>query len=152
MIFVKPVLATCPVCMIAVGGGLAMAKMLGVDDLVAAIWIGALVTVSALWLAQKFHKIKLPKPEISWTLIFYLLTVATLYLQGKIGHPSCQLWGLDKILFGLTLGTILIFLGNLLDRWLRSKNQGKVFFPFQKVAIPLAMVVSTSLIFQLVFC
>lgn len=152
MIFVKPVSAVCPVCVVAVGGGLMIAKILGVDDLVASIWIGALVTASAFVFAGKFRLIKLPKPEISWSMIFYGLTVLTLKIQGKIGNPGCQIWGVCKIWLGLTVGTAALLLGAGLSDLMKRKNGGKVLFPFQKVAIPFLLVLTTSLVFYLITC
>lgn len=57
MIFVKPVLAQCPICVITVGGGMLIAKKFGVDDLYMSLWLSALNTALALWMATKF-KIK----------------------------------------------------------------------------------------------
>lgn len=150
--FIKPIYATCPVCIVAVGGGLWIAEKLGVDELLAAIWIGALVTAAAIVLADKFRRIKLPKPEISWSVIFYFLTLATLKIQGKLNNPYCKIWGVCKIWLGITIGTIVFWLGVLLDRWLRTKNKNKVFFPFQKVVLPLLAVLLTSLILNLLIC
>jgi len=152
MILVKQVFATCPVCVIAVGSGLWLAEKLGVDDLIAAIWIGALVTATAVALADKSRWLKLPKPKISWSIIFYLLTVATLELQGKLNNPYCKIWGVCRIWLGITVGTVVFWLGVIIDRWLRTKNSGKVFFPFQKVVIPMAIILLVSLGFYLVVC
>lgn len=149
---IKPIFATCPVCLVAIGSGLAIAEKLGIDDLIVAIWIGALTTSTAVFLADKFRRLKLPKPEVSWTVIFYLLTIGVLKLQGKINNPYCKIWGVCKIWLGLTLGTIVFWLGILLDRLLRSKNNGKAFFPFQKVILPVVTVLLTSLIFYLAVC
>ena len=152
MIFVKSVYAVCPVCIVAVGSGLAIAEALGVDDLLAAIWIGALVTSSAFWMADKFKIIKLPLPEISWSIVFYILTIATLYIDNKLGNPYCRIWGIDKIWLGMTLGTILFWLGVIGDRLLRKTNNGKVYFPFQKVILPVFAIVIPTIILQLTIC
>ena len=61
--FIKSAFAVCPVCVVAVGSGLFIAEKLGVDDLIAAIWIGGLVTALAIALADKFRLIKLPRPK-----------------------------------------------------------------------------------------
>lgn len=37
MMFAKSVYATCPVCLVAVGGGLWIAEKLGIDDLIVSI-------------------------------------------------------------------------------------------------------------------
>lgn len=149
---IKPVFATCPVCVFAVGSGLWIAEKLGVDDLIASIWIGALVTSLAVALADKFNKIKLPKPKISWTLVFYALTLLTFQIQGKLNNPYCKIWGVCKIWLGVTLGAITIWIGILLDWWLRKINKGRVFFPFQKVVCPLLTTILTSLIFYQAVC
>lgn len=149
---IKPVYATCPVCVVAVGGGLWLAEKLGVDDLIAAIWIGAFVTAFAVVLTDKFKKIRLPKPEISWTVIFYLLTLATLEISGTLNNPYCKIWGVCKIWLGVTIGTIALWLGVLLDKLARKKNNNKVFFPFQKVIFPVAAISLVSLLFYLLVC
>lgn len=150
--FGKPVFATCPVCLVAVGGGLAIAEKLGVDDLIASIWIGALVTALAIALGEKFRLIKLPKPKISWTIVFYLIIVATLWIQGKLNNPGCRIWGVCKIWLGATMGTIFLWIGAGLDLFLRKKNQGKAFFPFQKVILPLGSILIISLFFYSLIC
>ena len=152
MIFVKPVFATCPVCVVAVGGGLWIAEKLGIDELVVSIWIGALVTAFAIALADKFKKIKLPQPEVSWSVIFYLLSLATLQLQGTLDNPYCKIWGVCRIWLGITIGTIIFWLGVLLDQFLRTKNENRVFFPFQKVVLPVVFVLFASLVFYLLIC
>jgi len=152
MILVKPVYATCPVCVVAVGSGLWLAEKLGIDDLIVSIWIGALVIALALVWAKTFKKIKLPQPEISWSVLFYFLTLTTLQLQGKLNNPYCKIWGVCKIWLGITIGTIVFWLGVLLDRFLRTKNNHKVFFPFQKVILPVIIVFLVSLIFYLTVC
>lgn len=150
--FIKPVYATCPVCVLAVGGGLWLAERLGIDDLIVSLWIGALVTAFAIVLAGKFKKIKLPRPEASWSVIFYFLTLATLQLQGKLNNPYCKIWGVCKIWLGVTVGTFVFWLGAVLDRYLRTKNDNKVFFPFQKVVCPLLTTLLATLVFYLLVC
>jgi len=152
MIFVKPVYATCPICIVAVGGGLWIAEKLGIDDLIASIWIGALVTAFAIALADKGKLIKLPKPKISWTIIFYALTLLTLQINGNLNNPYCKIWGVCKIWLGVTIGAVVFWLGVWLDQWLRVKNNGKVLFPFQKVAMPIFTTIIASLVLYLLAC
>lgn len=152
MMFAKPVYATCPVCVIAVGGGLWIAEKLGIDDLIVSIWIGALVTAFAIALADKWKLIKLPKPKVSWTIIFYALTLLTLQIGGNLNNPYCKIWGVCKIWLGVTIGTVVFWLGVLLDKWLRVKNNDKVLFPFQKVIAPIFTTLIASLILYLLIC
>lgn len=72
----------CPACLITVGGGLLLAKKLGVNDLV-------------------------------------------------------------------LIGLLTVFLSLFTDKLLRKINHGKVFFPYQKVVIPLLYLLVVTLIFNL---
>ena len=149
----KQAYAVCPVCVVAVGGGLWLAKVLGIDDLIASIWIGALTTTIAIASGPRFKWIKLPFPEFFWTIIFYTLSLVFLGLQGILNSPYCKIWGVCRIWLGITIGTIVIWVGYTLDKFLRTKNaDGKAFFPFQKVVVPLALTLITSLIFYLLIC
>jgi hypothetical protein len=80
-------------------------------------------------------------------LAYYVLTIAPLYYYGIVGHPLNTIWGTDKIIFGITLGSIIFLLGNILNNYLKKKNNGKVYFPYQKVVIPVATLAVFSLIF-----
>jgi hypothetical protein len=50
------------------------------------------------------------------------------------------------------VGTIVFWLGVLLDKLARKKNNGKVFFPFQKVILPVVAVLLVSWLFYLLIC
>jgi len=63
----KPVYASCPVCVITVGGGLLIAKKLGIDDLLVSIWLSGLNSAMAFWIFKKHPYL--------WSLIFYGLTI-----------------------------------------------------------------------------
>ena len=64
-----------------------------------------------------------------------------------IGVAHNQLWGIDKILLGMILGTVGFMLGMSLNNWLLKKNNDKVRFPFQKVVMPISVLIILSLIF-----
>lgn len=145
----KPAFATCPVCVVTVGSGLWIAEKLGVDDLIASLWIGALTAALAIVFADNFKKIKLPYPRVSWSVFSYIFLLLFLQSQGKLNNPCSQIWGVCKILLGTTLGMIVFWLGVLIDQKLREKNNQKVFFPFQKVVVPVSTVLLTSFIFYL---
>lgn len=144
--------AICPICTIAVGAGVGLAQWLGIDDTISGIWIGGL-TVSMIiwtinWLNKKHWIFKGYKSTI--TLAYYLLIVAPLYYMGLIGHPYNMLWGMDKLLIGIVVGS-LVFLGAV--RWyeyLKKKNNGHAHFPFEKVVLPVGTLFVFSLIFYLI--
>ncbi len=49
----------------------------------------------------------------------------------------------------LIIGLIVVFLSLLTDKLLKKINHGKVFFPYQKVVIPLLYLLVVTLIFNL---
>lgn len=144
--------AVCPVCTVAVGAGLGISRWLGIDDVVTSLWIGGLLMSSSLWLAswiknrpQISQKIFLP--TFASIISMYLLVFIPLYLNGNLNLVGNVLWGVDKIVFGTSLGTGLFLLAVATDKILRLFNQGKVFIYYQKVLIPLFYLLFASLIF-----
>ncbi len=139
----KTTLAVCPVCTVAVGAGVGLSRWLGVDDMIAGAWIGGLlVSVSWWtigWLDNK--QIKFKGRKILVSLAYYLITILPLYFSGIIGHPYNEFCGMDKLLFGIICGSIGFLAGALLSLWLKKKHGGKVYFPFQKVVLPVAMLI-----------
>lgn len=146
MIFVKAVYAQCPVCIVTVGGGLYIAKKLGIDDLLVSIWFSALNTAFALWFASLMKK-KLLKRSLIWSVGLYLVSLWYLSFTNQIGHPGNKFLGIDKIVFGMTLGFILVYVSAFLDRLVRQKNHGKVVIFYQKVIIPVVILLLTTGIF-----
>ena len=139
----------CPVCVVAIGAGLGFSRWLKIDDIVSSIWVGAFlvsVTLGTLILMKK-KGWSFPDDGVVITLAYLLLTFIPLYYSGIVGQPLNQIWGLDKIIFGSTVGTIVFFLAHWLNLYLRKKNNGKVYFYYQKVIIPFAALLLTSLIF-----
>jgi hypothetical protein len=147
--FALPVYAQCPVCVVTVGGGLFIAKKLGIDDLLVSIWLSSLNTALAFWFAS-FMKNKILKNGFGWTIAFYILTVGTLFFTKQIGVRYNTLLGIDKTFLGITLGSIISLGAIMVDRIMRLKNKGKVLFPYQKVIIPLVTLTLTTLIFMFV--
>lgn len=150
MLFAKPVYATCPVCVVTVGGGLLIAKKLGVDDFLVAIWVSGLNTALAFYLAGRFKKPIFRKPFIL-SMIFYLLTVLYLLASQQIGHPQNTILGVDKVLAGLTFGLLVFVLAVFTEQKIRRLKGGKVLFYYQKVIIPFLFLVGFTLVFKVVF-
>ncbi len=150
MIPVQSVYANCPVCIITVGGGLFLAKQLGIDDLLFSIWISGLNTAVAFYIASKIKDKRANRP-ILWALLFYLLTIFYLFYTKQIGHLQNQLLGIDKVFFGLTIGLLVFFAANRFDKWLRLRNKGKVFFHYQKVVTPFLFLAVITLVLKFLF-
>lgn len=148
MFFIRPVYAQCPVCIVTVGGGLIIAKKLGIDDLLVSLWISGLNTAIAFWMAPKI-KAKIINNPLLWSVGFYILTLIYLIFSKQVGHQGNTFLGIDKVIFGTTVG-LFIFLGAIFtDKLIRYKNQGKVLFYYQKVIIPVGFLLLSTFIFKL---
>jgi hypothetical protein len=147
-----PARAICPVCTIAIGAGVGLSRWLGVDDLISGAWIGALIVSmifwTAVWLDKKNIRFKFQYPLL--VIIFYAITVIPLYFTGIMGHPFNKFCGVDKLIFGIASGSIVFTLGVLLHNLLKKRNQDKPHFPFQKVVIPLILLIIISIVFYFI--
>lgn len=150
MFLVKPVLAQCPVCIVTVGGGMFLAQKLGIDDLLIAIWISAFNTAVAYWLAPKF-KIKLLSYPLILSFLFYVFTLIYFAATDQLGMALDLPFGIHKTTLGLTLGFFSVALAAYIDRYIRYKNKGKVLFYYQKVIIPVFILLAATFASKLVF-
>lgn len=144
--------ATCPVCVIAVAGGLELSRWLGIDDTITGIWIGGLLLSTSLWLASLLEKrFKTNLVKILMILLVYSSSLLSLYLIKAIGYPSCaKLFGIDKLLIGIFVGTVAFHLSLIVNEEIKKRNKNRALFPFQKVIIPLIFLLIASLIFYLI--
>ncbi|MBP9818107.1 hypothetical protein KBC75_05185 [Candidatus Shapirobacteria bacterium] len=160
LLLATPAAAQCPVCIVTVGGGMLIAKKLGIDDFLVSIWISALNTAISFWLATK---ITFPKngSMVKWfnffknpwlfSILMLLLTLSYFQFTDQLWHSSNKLLGLDKVVFGQTLGMVVMFAGNLIYGFTKYKNNGKALFPYSKVVFPVGLVLLTTLVFKLFF-
>lgn len=147
-LFTPLVYAQCPVCVVTVGGGLFIAKKLGIDDLLVSIWLSGLNTALAFWFATSMKK-KLLNSGWLWSFALFVFTLIYMMATKQTGHRGNTFLGVDKIVFGMTLGFIVSLAAVFVDKLIRYKNNGKVRFYYQKVIIPLVFFLATSGIFSL---
>ncbi|MEI6627162.1 MAG: hypothetical protein WCL61_01065 [bacterium] len=145
-------LAVCPVCTIAVAGGVGLSRYLGIDDTIAGVWIGGL-TVSMImwtidWLKAKKWNFKFYIPVTY--LAYFAMIVVPLVWSDIIGHPLNKIWGVDKLLLGIILGSVAFYEFGSWYLVLKAKNGGKAYFPFQKVVMPIAPLIILSIIFYFI--
>jgi len=79
-----------------------------------------------------------------------IFVIPPLYWGNLIGIPGNTIVGVDKILLGTILGFLLFLISVELDKWLRTKNNGKVFIYYQKVIVPVLSLSLASLFLYLV--
>jgi len=126
-----------------------IAKKMGIDDLLVSIWISALNTAIAFWLAPKI-KIKLLNNGHILGIIFFIFVLSYFYFTDQIG-PGNQVLGVNKIVFGQIIGLIAMTLGSHLYLFLKKRNGGKTIFPYARVVFPFVLVLLATIIFKLIF-
>lgn len=146
---ISSVYAQCPVCVVTVGGGLLIAKKLGIDNLLTALWISGLNTAVSFWFVTFVKKPKVLKNPLLWTILMFGGTVAYLYGTKQMLHGGGTFMGIDKVLVGLFTGMVVWLLGIGTDKLIRKYNNGKVLFFYQKVIVPLVLLTVTSILFSL---
>jgi hypothetical protein len=141
--------AFCPVCVVAVGAGLELSHYLGIDDTITGLWIGALLIALSAWTVEWLVKknIKFKREKIVVYGAYYGLTLFPLYWYGFMGQDNHFFWGVDKLLLGIILGSLVFHFGGIWHFKLKKKNNNKVYFPFQKVVIPVGLLTLLSFIF-----
>jgi len=149
----------CPVCTVTVIAGLGISRLLGIDDIISSIWIGGVILSVSFWffnwLSKRsfYEKIKSRKIkkliDVSIFVFMYLTALIPLMIDGSIGITLNKLWGIDKIVLGITTGSLVFLFGIWADRKER-KIRGKQLFPYQKVVFPVLTLIITSVVFMII--
>lgn len=152
LLAVVPAQAVCPVCTVVVGAGIGLSRWLGIDDSISGIWIGGITSSLILWtinwLDKKQYNFK-GAPLI--TIIgYFLLIVVPLVWTGVIGHQFNKLWGIDKLMFGIVVGSIAFAAGAAMYDYLKRRNNNHAHFPFEKIVLTVAPLIILSFFFYLI--
>lgn len=144
-------LAHCPLCVAGAAAGVTLTRWVGIDDSITGVWIAALLGATSFWfyswlLGKKIkfiEKYKLViKPFIYLTI--FLLTLWSFYKFQLIIRMT-QIFGFDKLTFGMLIGGALFYLVDVGDNYLIGRA-GKVYFPYQRVVVSLGSMVVLSLL------
>ncbi|MCG2689371.1 hypothetical protein L6255_02950 [Candidatus Parcubacteria bacterium] len=139
-------LAFCPMCVVATGAFLGIFRWLGVDDTIIGLWLGGFILSASMvfnnLLIKKGKRIRFQLFLI--LLVFFGLTMLFLYQFGGLS-PYNKIFGIDKIVFGIILGSSLLLLASYLDKFLRKQNEGKIFISHQKMIIAISLLIIFSL-------
>ncbi|MCL5017158.1 MAG: hypothetical protein M1155_00630 [Patescibacteria group bacterium] len=151
MLLAKQTLAICPICTIAVGAGLGLSRWLGINDSITGLWIGGLTVSMITWTEDWFDRKNIHFKFRSWvtTIGYYLFVVAPLYFTGMLANPANAIYStwLDPLIIGIIVGSLGFWLGVEWYYALKSKNNGRAYFPFQKVVMPISPLIIMSVIF-----
>ncbi len=157
---IQAVHAHCPLCTGAAIGGIALARIFGVDDSIVGIFIGAFIVSTALWFSKilQKRKLKFPLQDELFVAASFLMMVVPLYAANVItsfdmvrsmpAHHAIfglGVFGIDKLLFGIIIGTIGVWLALLLSDGIKEAR-GKSLWPFQGISFVLIASIVMSII------
>jgi hypothetical protein len=150
--FTKKAFAICPVCTVGVGTGLGLCRWVGISDLITGLWIGGLTVSMIIWTLDWFQKRSWNFKGIKILTIvgYYALVVIPLYYTEVVGGPiKTLLYCLsDNLLIGIIIGSAGFYFGVSWYNFLKEKNNGHAYFPFQKVVMPLGiLIILTAIIY-----
>ncbi len=151
LFYANQALAVCPICTVAVGAGVGFSRSLGVDDSIAGLWIGGLTVSMIVWTLSWFRKknINFKFRSLITIIGYYALVVLPLYYTGIMGNSDYLIFniGLDKMLLGILVGSAGFWTGATWYKQMKEKNNGKAYFPFQKVVMPIAPLIALNILF-----
>lgn len=137
-------LAHCPLCVAGAAVGVTLTRWVGIDDSITGVWIGALLGSISFWLTtwlltkseplRKWEYRILLKP-----LVYILIIASTLwsFYKFQLVIRMSQLFGLDKLTFGILAGAALFYLIDMIKI--------KHYFPYQRIVISLGSMLVLSL-------
>jgi len=139
----------CPVCTAAVVTGLGLSRWIGIDDTISGLWIGGLIVSLIIWTINWLNKknIRFIGRKILVIVVYYGMVIVPLYWTGIMGHELNKFWSIDRLLLGMILGSIGFLLGVWLYSYLKTKNNNRVYFPFQKVVMPVVPLIILTILF-----
>ncbi len=151
-------LAHCPLCTGAAIGGVELARFFGVDDSISGLFLGAAIISSALWFNRWLKKrVNFTAQEAIIVGVSFFMFTIPFYYAGLITnfemvrsmptHHSFA-WlgplGIDKLLFGIILGTLLTWITFTISDYIKEKK-GKVLWPYQGLSLMVGVLGMLSL-------
>lgn len=137
----------CAVCTLAIGASLSVARKLGVEDSVVGLWAGALLTLLGYWTIMYFDKRQwhfwgrdLLLIALSVAMIGFIFVSETVYTPVIIW----KILYMDPIMFSAILGMLIYIFSQQFYLWMKARNGGRAHFPFEKVVLPIVLLMVGS--------
>ncbi|MDR2268565.1 MAG: hypothetical protein LBD94_00060 [Rickettsiales bacterium] len=141
-------IAPCAVCTVGIAAGLEAARLLGVDDVITGVWAGALTLLLVFWTLRWLKRRNITS---GWWYtavfaVYYALLFGVYYFVDYVRW----LWIFDRFLVGAVVGTAAVWITEIQLNKSIAANGGKSRFKFQKVIVPMAVLLAISGIFALI--
>ena len=144
LLFPRVALAHCPLCVAGAGVGLSLSRLLGIDDSITGVWLAAFLGAISFWSESLIKRRELrPKLRPFIYIAVFAATIWSFYKFNLVIRMS-QLFGLDKLTFGMIVGGVAFYLIDAIDDYV-IKRKGKVFFPYQRIIVTLGGIFILSL-------
>jgi len=141
-----------PLCPITLAGGLWLSRFLGIDDLTLGLWIGALIISVSVQINKYLIKKGKNFPLSLWVILIILTILSFLPIYPKLDKNNL-FCGLPWVISGSIFGMIVLALSDWLNNWfLKKYHQDKVYFPYQRVVIPIIFLILASVLIEIIFC
>lgn len=137
----------CAVCTVAIGASVGIARKLGIEDSIVGLWAGALLTLLGYWTIIFFDKRNWHFFGRNFLLMLISVGMIGFIYISEISYQPRIIWQifyLDPILFSSMLGMLIYIYSQKFYQWMKMKNGGHAHFPFEKVVLPLILLLLTS--------
>lgn len=143
LFFAQKTTAHCPLCVAATGSFVATSRIMGIDDAITGTFVGAFIISTALWTDRMLskRKIRLPLQPYALSLLFIALTFAGFFIFGFVSGGFATIMGIDRFIFGILAGSMIILFSYEAHNLLRKSNNGKNHLPFQGIVLPMLVLV-----------
>lgn len=138
----------CMVCTVAIGASLEIARALGISDEIVGLWAGAMFALLGYWLILWFDK-----KEWHFTgrnqilMLLSLSSIAFIYIGELQYLPKViGVFYLDSFLFAYIVGALIYIYSQKLYQFMKKHNGNHAHFPFEKVVLPLVMLLAASVV------
>ena len=124
--------------------GLTLSRLLGIDDTITGIWLGAFLGALAFWFSMNLgRKNKIFRNKLIELIIYISFTVLTIisFYQFNLIEKHIDIFGFDKLPFGMVVGGVVFYLINLIHI--------KHYFAYQKIIVSLGTMTLLSVLFYI---
>lgn len=146
--FVRQALAHCPLCVAGAAAGITLTRWVGVDDSITGVWIATLLGAMSFWIEKWVSKkLNIKRMDILRPVLYVGILLSTIwsFYQFNLVIRMSQIFGLDKLTFGMLSGGIVFYIVDMINDSIIKKN-GKVFFPYQRLIVSLGSMIILSLL------